>query len=767
MTPFIYITLAVFRPDPGYLEAQLQSVAAQEGVETHLVAVIADRVSGPMVARLCADLGLGLTLVSPDNNLDSVRAFEAGLARALTLSEEQNRPDALFALSDQDDIWHPDRLARGVAALGEGPAMLAHSDARLVDAQGAVIHPSMFAYERRDRRPGLRGLLYRNTITGMTVLMRRAVLEIALPFPAQAGIHFYHDLWLGLVAEAAGGVVLIDAPLVDYRQHGANTVGAVSREPWRLPRFDNVWLRRRATSYALARYLANSTYLRMAEAVASGRLADGSARIAPIRPYLRRLRGAGSFAADALRLTLRGQFTRARIASSFAVVHFGRAVWALRRTLDEGLDPALARFDERLYSLSPGVAPRAVEPAPAPTAHPLKSYRELIDLRKSARWTPVFEAPGPAIVVLVPTLNPTEIFAGIVTALDIAIGLAERGLTVRLVATDLPMAAPAASRAFVLNRMSAAGQASGAAERISLHCGVQSASLPLHRGDRFLATAWWTAHVADRLIRQHGFLHHRFHYLIQDYEPNFYAWGPEYADALASYGLNFAPIFNTTLLRDYFQQEGFAFAGRQALAFHPAIDIDRYSRGQRRAATGPRRLALYGRPEVPRNMFATGLEVIARFIEAENLQPGQIELVSVGLKHGNVNMPNGLRLISLGKLPYEDYPTFLLETGVGLSLMYSPHPSHPPIEMAASGVRVVTNSFGPKDLGRLSPAILSAAPEVPALSAALSRAWHSAPVSAQERQISLSGLGLSPEAMIDALAAELGAGLPQNERMVS
>ncbi|MCV2878996.1 hypothetical protein OE699_09015 [Sedimentimonas flavescens] len=404
---------------------------------------------------------------------------------------------------------------------------------------------------------------------------------------------------------------------------------------------------------------------------------------------------------------------------------------------------------------------------PLPPAHPLKSYRELIDLRKSARWTPVFEAPGPAIVVLVPTLNPTEIFAGIVTALDIAIGLAAHGLTVRLVATDLPMAAPAASRAFVLNRMSAAGQASGAAERISLHCGVQSASLPLHRGDRFLATAWWTAHVADRLIRQHGLHHDRFHYLIQDYEPNFYAWGPEYADALASYGLNFAPIFNTTLLRDYFQQEGFAFAGRQALAFHPAIDIDRYSRGQRRAATGPRRLALYGRPEVPRNMFATGLEVIARFIEAENLQPGQIELVSVGLKHGNVNMPNGLRLISLGKLPYEDYPTFLLETGVGLSLMYSPHPSHPPIEMAASGVRVVTNSFGPKDLGRLSPAILSAAPEVPALSAALSRAWHSAPVSAQERQISLSGLGLSPEAMIDALAAELGAGLPQHERMVS
>jgi hypothetical protein len=84
--------------------------------------------------------------------------------------------------------------------------------------------------------------------------------------------------------------------------------------------------------------------------------------------------------------------------------------------------------------------------------------------------------------------------------------------------------------------------------------------------------------------------------------------------------------------------------------------------------------------------------------------------------------------------------------------MYSPHPSHPPIEMAASGVRVVTNRFGPKDLSLLSPAILSAPPTVPALVQALRRAWGMGPVPDGDRWIELGRLGLPPEAALDRLA---------------
>lgn len=326
----------------------------------------------------------------------------------------------------------------------------------------------------------------------------------------------------------------------------------------------------------------------------------------------------------------------------------------------------------------------------------------------------------------------------------------------RFIATDLPVASPGASRAFLLQRLPRA-EARAAAGRISLHCGVSEAHVPAHPRDVFLATAWWTANVADRLTAGHGYDSRRFLYLIQDFEPNFYPWGQEFSDALASYSLDFDPIFNTTLLRDHFAAQGFAFATPDTPAFHPAIDIGHYADAPRpeRAPGRPRRLALYGRPEVARNMFPTAVEALARFVADEGLGPEDIELVSIGLRHGAVSLPGGLTLASLGKLPWADYPDYLRRVDLGLSLMYSPHPSHPPLEMAAAGVRVVTNRFGPKDLSRLSPAIASAEATAPALAAALSRAWHAGPLPDAARRIDLTRLGASPETVIEGLAATL------------
>lgn len=855
--PPVLVVMAVFAPDPGHLSAQIDSIAAQKGARPELIAVIADRLSAPLVTRAAEAAGLPCHIVTPDTELDAVRAFETGLGTALGLSEGEAYAgnDSFIALSDQDDIWHVDRLARGIARLTAQPrALLVHSDANLVDAGGRPLPgKGMFATEKRVKHPGLRGLLYRNTITGMTALMRARLLRSALPFPAQSGVHYYHDLWLGLVAHGLAGkdgVALIDAPLVDYRQHGGNAIGAVNRRGGalaglrarlgRLP--DAMWLRREAASYALARYLALSLHRRLlAEAAVGqgnldkpasqtakgvdqvnvqaldqrggadkpqesqvpGRVQDGLDMKAgqpvldgdravgpvggpgldapasgkagqgpdnslstsrPLRPFLRGI-GTGRHLADAAGLALGGHFGPARIAAGFAVVSAGRMVWALRAALGTGLAEALHRFDSRLYSLSPGAEPTAPAHEDSPAGRRAVTADSLIDRRKTALFHPDFtggEATGPALTLLVPTLNPTEIFAGIATAIDIGLGLAARGARLRLIATDLPLTSPGASRAFVLGRMDAAGRAAGAADRITLHDGQKGGALPMHRGDVLMATAWWTAHVARGLIDRHGMTRQRFLYLLQDYEPGFYAWGPEYADAEASYRLDFDPLFNTTLLRDDFAARGFAFAKTAGtLAFRPAIDIARYAAPPRppRAPGTPRRLALYGRPEVARNMFPTAIEALTLFAEARQLTPAELEPVSIGMAHAPVRLPGGLRLKSLGKLPLEDYPAYLRGTDIGLSLMYSPHPSHPPLEMAASGMRVVTNHFGPKDLSRLGPAILSTAPTGPALAEALSRAWDMPPVSAGERRIDLAPLGLPMTALLDALASRLAPDL--------
>lgn len=755
----VCIVMAVFRPKPAYLDAQVASLAAQTHRNIHVVFVIADMESASLVQDLANKHDLPFSLVESARELDAVRAFEAGLVEALnhTDAEQAEGHNPLIALCDQDDIWHPDRIARGVAALASSGADLVHSDARLVDADGTELHPSMFTSEKRRKRPGLRGLLYRNNITGMTTLMRRSVVELALPFPPQSGVHFYHDLWLGMVAEARGGVHLIDAPLVDYRQHADNVIGALapaSASPGilkRLRSLDQSWLRREAAAYALARYLANSLQNRLLDVVP-----DWGDKRPPkaLRPYMRRLRGTGSFLWDSFGLMLRGQFRQARIAAGFAIVSLGRSVWTVRLALSEGLNKATERFDTRLFSMAPGMRPIPSRFSNEnETDQTAQEVKDLVDLRKQPRWVPDFTAQTPSVTILVPTLNPTEIFAGIATALDIGLGLAHLGHSVRFVATDLPVSSTSVSRRFVLGRRKLSP---AAAARVSVECGVMEKILPAHRDDLFIATAWWSAHVADRLIRNHDYAQDRFFYLLQDFEPNFYPWGPEYSDAMASYDLNFQPIFNTTLLRDYFASQGFEFANENSLAFRPSIDVSHYSQGERNTE-GRRRLAVYGRPEVPRNMFPTAIEALDIFLNEKNLEVDDIELVSIGLRHPPVQFSNGVTLESLGKLSWEDYPDYLLTLDLGLCLMYSPHPSHPPLEMAASGVRVVSNRFGPKDLATLSPALLASNPSPESLAETLSQAWDMPPVLQTEREIDLSPLGLSLESLIQHLSQDLGA----------
>lgn len=665
MAPRIFIIMAVFQPEPEYLATQLRSLAAQTHDDHHLVAVIADTTSDRLIAEAAAAAGLSLTLVPSDVPLDAVRAFEAGLSEALRLidAEGLTQDDTLIALCDQDDIWHADRLERGVAALAASGADLVHSDARLVGPDGTtVLHRSMFAFERRKKNPGLRGLLYRNNITGMTTLMRTRLVRLALPFPPQSGVHFYHDLWLGLLASATGGVHLIDAALVDYRQHQSNVMGAIDRSGskglrWKRP--DAMWMRKEATAYALARYLGQSTYNRLAEGVADGRLRHRQAKTAALRPYLQRMLGIITHIWDLILLIFSGNFDLARIAAGFAVASAGRSIWSLKDALGPGLTGAIDRFDTRLYSLSPGVSPKLPSYMQT-TGRQTVNFGSVVDLRKEPRFVPEFSAPHAALNILVPTLNPTEIFAGIATALDIGLGLAVRGYPVRFIATDLPMSSPGTSRSFVLGRLGQRQDVEAVSTRITLYCGVQSPTLTLHPEDLFMATAWWSAHVAEKLIRRHEMAQARFLYLIQDYEPHFYAWGPEFADAMASYHFDFEPVFNTTLLRDWFSEQGFGFATGDVLAFHPSIDIERYSHVARRAGgAGPRRLAVYGRPDVPRNMYATAIEALARFVEKEGLGPEEIELVSIGQHHSDVSLPGGLVLRSLGKLPWEDYPDYL------------------------------------------------------------------------------------------------------------
>ena len=149
----------------------------------------------------------------------------------LSLLRQDDAP--YTALCDQDDLWQPEKLARCLAAMVQAEAaygpdtpILVHHDCRVVSADGAVLHDSFFRHQGWDPRANtLPRLLVQNNVTGCTCVMNAALRRLVADH-ARAEQLFMHDWFIALTAAAFGRIVFVDAPLIDYRQHGSNALGA-------------------------------------------------------------------------------------------------------------------------------------------------------------------------------------------------------------------------------------------------------------------------------------------------------------------------------------------------------------------------------------------------------------------------------------------------------------------------------------------------------------------------------------------------------------
>ena len=170
------------------------------------------------------DARIALRVVRNPTPLGVTANFEQALALCI---------GDLLALSDQDDLWPSGRLARMTVEFTSRPTLqLLHTDARLIDATGQPLGTTLFrtlGVSPADQQTVHAGravdlLLKRNIATGATMMLRREFLEAARPFP----VGWVHDEWLAVVAAVTGAVDLIEEPLVDYRQHDAQQIGASS-----------------------------------------------------------------------------------------------------------------------------------------------------------------------------------------------------------------------------------------------------------------------------------------------------------------------------------------------------------------------------------------------------------------------------------------------------------------------------------------------------------------------------------------------------------
>lgn len=131
------------------------------------------------------------------------------------------------AMADQDDLWLPNKLARARAALQDVPKDTpALYCARVQPWDGAQSIGAPFP--PLARAPGFANALIENVATGNTILLNPAATALAKDMAARTDQVFAHDWWLYLLISGAGGTVLHDdgPPVVLYRQHDANVVGA-------------------------------------------------------------------------------------------------------------------------------------------------------------------------------------------------------------------------------------------------------------------------------------------------------------------------------------------------------------------------------------------------------------------------------------------------------------------------------------------------------------------------------------------------------------
>lgn len=190
---------------------------------------------------------------STDNTTEIIRAFERSFPdRIVVINDElgnlgttgnfnqilQYSNTEYVMLADQDDVWLPTKVEHTLSVMqslskkfGSDMPLLVHTDLRVINAQGDVLAPSFWEYQNLEPNFSklLNRLLVQNVVTGCTVMINRALLERALPIPAEA---IMHDWWLGLVAAAFGKVGYIEEATILYRQHGANDIGA---KHWGLP----------------------------------------------------------------------------------------------------------------------------------------------------------------------------------------------------------------------------------------------------------------------------------------------------------------------------------------------------------------------------------------------------------------------------------------------------------------------------------------------------------------------------------------------------
>ena len=210
MSPLISIVMATYNGEK-YLREQVDSLLAQSYPTLEFIFVDDDSSDSSLaILQEYALQDERIRLVTNPANQGLLATFETGIRAA---------KGEMIALSDQDDVWMPEKISLLAGAIGLHSMI--YADSALTDAAGIVTGKFSNRNHLCDYPTGLH-YVFGTKAMGHAMLFKREIINIALPFPDFVG----HDFILGFAAAALNGVSYFPATLVNYRQHSSNTMGA-------------------------------------------------------------------------------------------------------------------------------------------------------------------------------------------------------------------------------------------------------------------------------------------------------------------------------------------------------------------------------------------------------------------------------------------------------------------------------------------------------------------------------------------------------------
>lgn len=223
--PMVRVLLASYN-GANYIRQMIDSLLAQDYEELQII--LSDDCSSDGTDAILAEYAAAY----PDKVVHycSGQRFACAQSHFMhLLSRFSDAPYIMFC--DQDDIWHSDKVRLTLEEMlrcenDTNMPVLVHTDLRVVDKELNEISPSFCAHSGLEgSRLKLNRLLVQNVVTGCTVMINRSLAEIACHVDASRDM-MMHDWWLALLAAACGKVCFLNQATIDYRQHGANAVGA-------------------------------------------------------------------------------------------------------------------------------------------------------------------------------------------------------------------------------------------------------------------------------------------------------------------------------------------------------------------------------------------------------------------------------------------------------------------------------------------------------------------------------------------------------------